>query len=126
MHDATGLLLRADRAGWGLVALDANVDTTTPQGAAMTQVLAVFAELERKLIGQRTKSALAVLKAQGVKLGRPRTLPAAVAARIRADHAAGESWSAIARALTSEGVPTAQGGLRWYPATVRYVALADA
>lgn len=126
VHDATGLLLRADRAGWGLVALDANVDTTTPQGAAMTQVLAVFAELERKLIGQRTKSALAVLKAQGVKLGRPRTLPAAVADRIRGDHAAGESWSAIARALTSEGVPTAQGGLRWYPATVRYVALADA
>jgi DNA invertase Pin-like site-specific DNA recombinase len=42
VHDATGLLLRAERAGWGLVALDVAVDTTTPQGAAMTQVLAVF------------------------------------------------------------------------------------
>jgi len=126
VHDATGLLLRAERAGWGIVALDANVDTTTPQGAAMTQVLAVFAELERRLIGERTKAALAVKKAQGVKLGRPRTLPAAVADRIRAAHAAGGSWSAIARDLTAEGVPTAQGGLRWYPATVRYVALADA
>jgi len=47
VHDATGLMLRADRAGWGLVALDVAVDTTTPQGAAMAQVLAVFAELER-------------------------------------------------------------------------------
>lgn len=125
VHDATGLLLRADRAGWGLVALDANVDTTTPQGAAMTQVLAVFAELERRLIGERTKAALAVLKANGVKLGRPRTLPSAVSDRIIADHAAGASWSAIARALNAEGVPTAQGGACWYPATVRYVALAD-
>jgi DNA invertase Pin-like site-specific DNA recombinase len=125
VHDATGLLLRADCSGWGLIALDANVDTTTPQGAAMTQVLAVFAELERRLIGERTKAALAVKKAQGVKLGRPRTLPAALADRIRASHAAGGTWSAIARDLTAEGVPTAQGGLRWYPATVRYVALAD-
>jgi DNA invertase Pin-like site-specific DNA recombinase len=126
VHDATGLMQRAERAGWGLVAMDANVDTTTPQGAAMTQVLAVFAELERRLIGERTKAALAVKVAQGVKLGRPRTLPTEVAERIRTAHIAGASWSAIARELTAEGVPTAQGGARWYPATVRYVALADA
>jgi DNA invertase Pin-like site-specific DNA recombinase len=74
VHDATGLLLRADRAGWGLIALDANVDTTTPQGTAMTQVLAVFAELERRLIGERTKAALAVKRTQDVTLGRPHTL----------------------------------------------------
>jgi len=125
VHDATGLLLRAERAGWGIVALDANVDTTTPQGAAMTQVLAVFAELERRLIGQRTRDALAVRKAQGVKLGRPRTLDPGVVARIRHAHTGGEGWSKIARDLTAERVPTAQGGARWYPATVRYVALAD-
>jgi len=91
----------------------------------MTQVLAVFAELERRLIGERTKDALAVCKAQGVKLGRPRTLPTEVVERIRTAHTAGASWSKIAWDLTTEGVPTAQGGARWYPATVRYVALAD-
>src|SRR5205085_1522028 len=32
VHDAAGLLLRAERSGWGLVALDVAVDTTTPQG----------------------------------------------------------------------------------------------
>src|SRR5271165_5979441 len=71
VHDATGLMAAAERAGWGLVALDVAVDTTTPQGAAMAQVLAVFAELERRLIGERTKAALAVKRAQGVRLGRP-------------------------------------------------------
>jgi len=121
VHDATGLLLRAERAGWGLIALDVAVDTTTPQGAAMTQVLAVFAELERRLIGQRTKDALAVKRAQGVRLGRPPTLPADVVRRIVAEHDAGSSWSAIARGLDADVVPTAQGGARWYPATVRTV-----
>ncbi len=125
VHDATGLMLRAERAGWGLVALDVAVDTTTPQGAAMAQVLAVFAELERRLIGQRTKDALAVRRAQGVRLGRPPTLPEAVVERILAAREAGEGWSSIARALDADGIPTAQGGARWYPATVRAVYLAQ-
>lgn len=38
----------------------------------MANVLAVFARLERRLIGQGTKDALAVRKAQGVKLHRGR------------------------------------------------------
>jgi DNA invertase Pin-like site-specific DNA recombinase len=123
VHDATGLLLTSERAGWGLVALDAPVDTTTPQGAAMAQVLAVFAELERRLIGQRTRDALAVKRAQGVKLGRPRALPDKVVDRIVAARDRGEGWSAIARSLDADAVPTAQGGARWYPATVRAVVM---
>jgi DNA invertase Pin-like site-specific DNA recombinase len=75
-------MLRAEKGGWGLVALDVAVDTTTPAGAAMTQILSVFAELERRLIGERTKAALAVKRAQGVKLGRPRSLPDDVVGRI--------------------------------------------
>lgn len=123
VHDATGLMLAADKGGWGLVALDAPVDTTTPQGAAMAQVLAVFAELERRLIGERTKAALAVKRAQGVRLGRPPTLSADVVERIVTSRESGGTWSAIARHLNDDGVPTAQGGRCWYPATVRYVAL---
>jgi len=123
VHDATGLMLAADRGEWGLVALDAPVDTTTPQGAAMAQVLAVFAELERRLIGERTKAALAVRRSQGVRLGRPPTLPAEIVERIAADRLAGGTWSGIARQLNEDGIPTAQGGRCWYPATVRYVAL---
>jgi DNA invertase Pin-like site-specific DNA recombinase len=125
VHDATGLLLRSERSRWGLVALDAPVDTTTPQGAAMAQVLAVFAELERRLIGERTKAALAVKKSQGVKLGRPRTLPVGVVARIVAARQSGASWSTIARDLDEHQVPTGQGG-KWWPATVRSVYLSNA
>lgn len=123
VHDATGLLMTAEREGWGIVALDAPVDTTTPQGLAMSQILAVFAELERRLISERTKAALAAKRAQGAKLGRPRSLPTDVVERIRARKADGASWSAIARELNADGIPTAQGGAKWYPGTVRYVAL---
>lgn len=126
VHDATGLMMSADKSGWGLVALDAPVDTTTPSGAAMAQVLAVFAELERRLIGERTKAALAVRKAQGVRLGRPPSLPVDVVTRIVDLRRSGVTWAAIASELNVESVPTAQGGKSWYPATVRYVAMAAA
>jgi DNA invertase Pin-like site-specific DNA recombinase len=125
VHDATGLMLRAEKSGWGLVALDVAVDTTTPQGAAMAQVLAVFAELERRLIGERTKAALAVKRAQGVRLGREPRLPDEVRDRVRSRHREGAGWSQIARELNAAGVPTAQGGKRWHPATVRYVVVGD-
>jgi len=70
---------------------------------------------------QRTKAALAAKKAAGVRLGRPSTLPAEVVARIVTDRASGVSFGKIAAALNADGVPTAQGGKRWYPATVKAV-----
>jgi DNA invertase Pin-like site-specific DNA recombinase len=124
VHDATGLMQLAEKQSWGLVALDAQIDTSTPQGSAMVQVMAVFAELERRLIGERTKAALAVKRSQGVKLGRPRMIDEEVAVRIRTEHSAGASWSAIARGLNTDGVPTARGR-EWYPATVRLIAQRD-
>jgi DNA invertase Pin-like site-specific DNA recombinase len=124
VHDATGVMAAAERGGWGLVALDAPVDTTTPQGAAMAQVLAVFAELERRLIGERTKAALAVRRSQGVHLGRPQTLSPDVVSRIVLSRHEGATWASIAGELNNEKVPTSQGGKCWYPATVRHVALA--
>jgi DNA invertase Pin-like site-specific DNA recombinase len=41
----------------------------------MANMLATFAQFERRLISQRTKEALAVKKASGVRLGRPPTMP---------------------------------------------------
>jgi DNA invertase Pin-like site-specific DNA recombinase len=117
-----GLLERAGRRGWALVASDLGVDTSTPAGEAMANVMASFGQLERRMIGQRTKDALAAKRAAGVRLGRPSALPEVVVRRIVDDHAAGASWSAIARGLEADGVPTAQGGVRWYPATIRKVA----
>ena len=123
VYDASGLMQRAEQSGWGLVALDAPVDTTTPAGRAMAQILSVFAESERRLIAERTKAALAVKRDQGVVLGRPRMLPAKVVKRIVKERGAGRTWTSIAERLNIDQVPTAQGGLRWYPATVRSVAI---
>jgi DNA invertase Pin-like site-specific DNA recombinase len=121
VHDATGLMAKAEQSGWGLVALDAPVDTTTPQGAAMAQVLAVFAELERRLIGERTKAALAVRKSQGVRLGRPQTLPLELRKHILTLRQSGRTLTSIATELNNDGVPTSQGGARWWPATIRAI-----
>lgn len=122
--DFATLLQAAHKSGWNLVALDLGIDLLTPAGEFLANVMASAAQWERRIIGARTKDALAVKKAQGVRLGRPRTLDPAVAERIRNEHAAGASLAAIARALNDESVPTAQGGTKWWPSTVRAIALA--
>ena len=117
--DFAMLMEQSRRKKWSLVALDLGVDTTTPAGEALASTLAVFAQFERRLIGERTKNALAVKRSQGVALGRPRSLPEGVRKRVAQMHSSGASLSAIARQLTEEGVPTAHGGKRWYPSTVK-------
>lgn len=67
------------------------------------------------------KEALAVKRAQGVRLGRRSTLPDATAARIVAERAAGRTLQAIADGLSADGVETGQGGQRWYASSVRAV-----
>src|SRR5947209_8423161 len=56
VHDAAGLLTRSQRKGWSLVALDVGVDTSTPSGEAMAHMMSVFAQLERRMIGERTRT----------------------------------------------------------------------
>jgi DNA invertase Pin-like site-specific DNA recombinase len=120
--DFAALMNRATREGWALVALDLGVDTTSPVGEAMANVLATFAQFERRLIGLRTKEALAAKRKQpGFTLGRPSGLDEATVRRIRAERAEGRSLQAIADALTANGVQTGQGGARWWPSSVRAV-----
>lgn len=121
MVDFAGLMAKAQKQSWGIVALDVAVDTTTPSGEAMANVMAAFAQFERRLIGQRTKEALAEKRKQGVRLGRPRSLPAAVVRRIEREHKQKRPLRQIAAGLNADGVPTAQGGKQWYAGTVRAV-----
>ena len=109
--DFASLMERSRREGWSLIALDLGVDTSTPQGELMAPVLATFVQFERRLIGQRTKAALAELRAQGVTLGRPRSIDdeaIARAVRLRGD---GLTWRAVADQLNAEGVPAGRNGL---------------
>lgn len=107
--------------GWNLVLLDCNLDTTTPYGTAQLNMMATFAQLERELIGLRTREALAVKKAQGVKLGGPVLMDSTTEERILQLRGEGLSMHKIAATLNAEGVPTAGGGKAWYASTVRVV-----
>jgi DNA invertase Pin-like site-specific DNA recombinase len=111
---------RSRTEGWSVVALDLGVDTSTPSGEMMASVLATFAQFERRLIGQRTKDALAVRKAQGVKLGRPRTVDDTVVAEILRLRRGGNTYRAIAETLNERNVPAGQGG-SWHAATVHRI-----
>jgi hypothetical protein len=53
--------------------------------------------------------------------GRPAVLPPSIVSRIGSEHRSGKSLAEIARALTADGVPTAHGGRRWWPSTVRAI-----
>lgn len=107
--DFAALLDRAQQHGWGLVALDLGVDTTTPAGELVANVMAAVSQWERRVIGVRTREGLAARRAAGVRLGRPSVLPASVVARIVAERTRGATLRVIADALTADGVPTARG-----------------
>jgi DNA invertase Pin-like site-specific DNA recombinase len=47
------------------------IDTSTPSGKLMWQILGVFAEFEREIIRDRVRAGIANARANGVKLGRP-------------------------------------------------------
>jgi DNA invertase Pin-like site-specific DNA recombinase len=121
MLDFSSLMATAQKQSWALLALDVNVDTSSPSGEAMANLLAVFAQFERRLISQRTKDALAIKKAQGVRLGRPRTLSSDLVRRVVEHRSGGMTLQQIADRLNEEGVSTAHGGRAWYPSTVSSV-----
>ena len=75
------------------------IDTTTPAGKAMFQMMGVFAEFERCMIHERVMAGLARAKAEGTQLGRPAEVAgnAAKVQTIRAARAAGKSIRTIAR-----------------------------
>jgi DNA invertase Pin-like site-specific DNA recombinase len=119
--DFASIMQEAQKQGWALIALDCPVDLTTPMGEALAAIIATFAQLERKMIGERTRDALTEKRAAGVKLGRPRILPGDVRERIVCERDEKRTLRAIADALNRDNVPTAHGGKRWYPSTVRQV-----
>jgi DNA invertase Pin-like site-specific DNA recombinase len=120
VRDFATLVERAKRGGWSLVALDIDVDTSTPTGELMANIYGSVAQWERRIIAQRTAEGMQAMKARGVRLGRPVELADDVRHRIAADREAGKTLRAIADALNADDVPTVRG-VRWYASTVRAV-----
>lgn len=82
------------------------LDTSTPAGKALFQMMGVFAEFERAMIVERVNAGLARAKAEGKRLGRPRVSPM-VEAAVRDARASGKGIRKIAAEL-GVGVSTVQ------------------
>lgn len=98
MPELVSFLTELHARGAGLYLHQQALDTSTPAGRAMFQMMGVFAEFERAMIQERVKAGLARAKADGKKLGRP-TLGSDVEANIRALRADGMGIQKVARTL---------------------------
>jgi DNA invertase Pin-like site-specific DNA recombinase len=120
VRDFTTLAETAMKQGWAIVVLDLGVDTSTPNGEMLANILVSFAQFERRLIGQRTKEALAAKRAAGVRLGRPVEMSEVAERLIVTMRKDGRSLENIAAYLNMRKLRTAHGG-KWHGSTVRVV-----
>lgn len=72
LQDLIAFLQELHGSGVDLYLHQQALDTTTPSGRAMFQMMGVFAEFERSMISERVKSGLARAKSNGKTLGRPK------------------------------------------------------
>ena len=144
--DCLNMSRRWDDAEVGLHLLDMGIDTRSAMGRAFLTMAAGFAELERNLVGERTRAGLEQVVREGGKIGRDpygwqrspekdihgRFLLAAVEAeqaiirRIVAERDEGKrghngrGFPAIAQRLNDDAIPTKRGGV-WRENTVRLI-----
>lgn len=121
-------------AGIILEVLNGPVDLDTPEGKAMFGMQAVFAEYERDTIIGRTRMAAAAIAREGRYNGprptgysfdddhllQPVAHEVEIIRRIFSEFLAGQGYTAIAKALNADGVPTKRSG-KWRVATVRTI-----
>ncbi len=117
-HQLVGLLEQFEREGIRLLSLQDGIDPSSVMGKAMLQVGAVFAEMERNLLRERTKAGLAAARARGRLGGRKPRLSAEgldTARRLMADPMltmnevaarVGVGWTTLYRALGRAGAVT--------------------
>ena len=77
LKDVLHIMERIAAAGAGFRSLTETIDTTTPAGRMMMQMVGSFAEFERAMIRERTSAGLAAARAEGRVGGRRRKLDAA-------------------------------------------------
>src|SRR6201981_3606753 len=71
LKDLVAFLSELHALGIDLFLHQQGLDTTTPAGKAMFQMMGVFAEFERAMIAERVRAGLARAKGEGKRLGRP-------------------------------------------------------
>jgi site-specific DNA recombinase len=138
VRDLGELVERYFAAKHSLLSVADSIDTGSAAGRLVLNVLTSVAQWEREATGERTRGALAHLKASGVRLGgealgwergsetdaegrrviRTVERDGATIKRVLELRAEGLTLRAIAERLTAEGHRTKRGG-KWAPETVR-------
>lgn len=75
LQDLVGFLSELHALKIDLFLQQQGIDTTTPAGKALFQMMGVFAEFERSMIQERVRAGLARARSEGKQLGRPRIAP---------------------------------------------------
>lgn len=124
LGDLLSIVEQAARKEWRLALLDIGLDTSTPQGKLVLNLLGSVAEFERLLIADRQREVHRERKARGevwgVTKGSRSLLPKEVRSRIVAEKEKGLTLTAIAEGLNRDKVPTIKGGSKWYASTVKH------
>ena len=94
LKDLLRIAERVAQAGATMQSLTEPIETTTPAGRMMFQILGAFAEFERNVIRERCMDGRAEAVRRGVIFGRRRTFDYEAAFRMRNEH--GLKWKAIA------------------------------
>ncbi|MEW5929123.1 MAG: recombinase family protein [Gemmatimonadota bacterium] len=115
LKDLLRILERIEEAGAGFRSLTEAIDTTTPAGRMLMQMLGAVAEFERSMIRERTRAGLEEAKKRGSLPGRRRKLDAT------------QSRAAVEMIRSGEKTPAAVARIfRVHPSTIgRLVARAE-
>lgn len=139
MLDLSTLVDRYFERRFSLLSVNDNIDTRSATGRMMVNMIGMLAQWERETIAERTKSALAHMRSNGVAMGAAplgqrysapdesgrRTLvedelEAIALARIQELHTQGMQPTAIARVMNERGFVTKRGK-DWHTTTVRRI-----
>jgi DNA invertase Pin-like site-specific DNA recombinase len=106
LKDVLHIMERIGDAGAAFRSITENIDTTTPAGRMMMQMVASFAEFERAMIRERTSAGLAAARAEGRVGGRRKKLDATKRREIAESVIAGRKSGADMARLYNVSQPT--------------------
>jgi len=124
------ILQRSKRHGWDLAVTDFALDTTTPNGRLVANILISLAEWERDQIAERTKNALASIPRGTTHIDRDGNVKQAPGRAVQIDgetetlirymRSQGKSYRGICAELSALGKPTPGGG-PWQVSTIQRI-----
>ncbi len=106
LKDVLHIMERIAMAGAGFRSITENIDTTTPAGRMMMQMVGSFAEFERAMIRERTSAGIVAARAEGRVGGRRPKLTAAQQADIAKNVLSGRNTAAQMARLYKVSQPT--------------------